>query len=100
MDPSFTFGPFGDLLSIALRIKEIATALTGSRGSSKRYQTLFQGLDILSTVIEEFEKLCSFQRFLTGVDETPVLALEQAVPQNLAVSRRFLRQASKICCQF
>lgn len=79
MDPSF--GSFGDLVSIALLIKEIATALNDRRGSPKKYQVLIRGLDTLSTSVQEAEKLYSSQRFVTGVERCPMLALEQAITE-------------------
>lgn len=77
MDP--TFGSFGDLLSIAALIKDIVIALNDSRGSSKKYQSLMHGLDILNTAIGQVEQLYSSQHFTVGIEQGPVTALEQAI---------------------
>lgn len=77
MDP--TFGSFGDFLSIAALIKDIVIALNDSRGSSKKYQSLIHGLDILNTAIGQVEQLYRSQRFTVGIERGPVTALEQAI---------------------
>lgn len=77
MDP--TFGSFGDFLSIAALIKDIVEALNDSRGSSKKYQELINGLGILNTAMEQVRQLCTSQRFLADIESTLVTALEQAV---------------------
>lgn len=74
-----TFGSFGDFLSIAALIKDIVIALDDSRGSKQKYQALIQELGILTQAIEQTEKIYKDQRYVSGVDRSPVTALETAV---------------------
>lgn len=60
-------------------IKDIIIALDDSRGSKKRYQSLIQQLGILTEAIEQVERIYKDQRYIGGVDGTPVTALETAV---------------------
>lgn len=69
------FGSFGDFLSIAILIKDIATALDDSRGSAKKYQDLLQNLDILSKTIQAVEHFYRGPRHAEFFDSISVTAL-------------------------
>jgi len=57
MELALTFGAIGDFLSIALLIKDIASALDESRGSAKAYRGLIDEITQLHRALEQVDHI-------------------------------------------
>jgi len=59
MSAAFTFGSFGDVIILYQVATELAQALSGSRGSAKRYQELRKRLEDFTRILIAVSYFCS-----------------------------------------
>lgn len=88
-----TFGSVGDIISVALLVKDLAEALDKSRGSQAEYRQLIQDLQTLESVLRKVDHLCSANGS-SGIDPETAALHETAL--QITNSSRNLVESFKV----
>lgn len=83
----FTFGSFGDIITIIGVVKQAHKALSESAGSSEDYQNLLADLDSFSQLLQTVQSVCSS----VGPDGLP-RSLENGIGEALGRSKVVLNE--------
>ncbi|KAK0737418.1 hypothetical protein B0T21DRAFT_383396 [Apiosordaria backusii] len=96
MEFALTFGAVGDFLALLSLINDIRSALDDSRGSSKTYRDLIEGLTLLEKSLQQVEKIYQGPGFANGLQDLGAIA-QATVNQICEVLQEF---RDRICSKY
>jgi hypothetical protein len=73
LEMPITFGSVGDIISVALLIKDLVEALDASRGAQAEYRQLITDLKLLEAVLKRVHHLCNEQGSACSTSEAATL---------------------------
>lgn len=84
-----TFGSVGDIIAVALLVKDLVEALDKSRGSQAEYRQLIQELRLLEDILRKVDHLCNTSG--TSGFNYETVALHQTALQITDNSRKLIQ---------